>query len=92
MLNPQLSYSRLSDIQRVSSQGQVIFVGYQLNFLIVIIFSSLNNNRDIQLQCLDARALLVRTNTSTPENSLDLEWEHETLPISLIHEPSASSW
>ncbi|KAF7279828.1 hypothetical protein GWI33_006686 [Rhynchophorus ferrugineus] len=72
VLNPQLSYSRLSDI-RVSSQGSL-------------------NNRDIQLQCLDARALLIRTNTSTPENSLDLEWEHETLPISLIHEPSASSW
>ncbi|XP_057651243.1 uncharacterized protein LOC130890869 isoform X1 [Diorhabda carinulata] len=49
-------------------------------------------SRDIQLQYLDARALLQRTATSTPASSLDLEWEHETLPISLIHDPSGSSW
>ncbi|XP_023015407.2 uncharacterized protein isoform X1 [Leptinotarsa decemlineata] len=49
-------------------------------------------SRDIQLQCLDARALLQRTTTSTPASSLDLEWEHETLPISMIHDPSGSSW
>lgn len=53
---------------------------------------SLYTTRDIQLQYLDAKALLGRTNTSTPDNSLDLEWEHETLPISFIHEPSGSSW
>jgi hypothetical protein len=49
-------------------------------------------SRDIQLQCLDARALLSRTATSTPVSSLDLEWEHETIPISVIHDPSGSSW
>ncbi|KAJ3662357.1 hypothetical protein Zmor_006711 [Zophobas morio] len=49
-------------------------------------------SRDIQLQCLDARALLSRTATSTPVSSLDLEWEHETIPISMIHDPSGSSW
>ncbi|CAH0546017.1 unnamed protein product [Brassicogethes aeneus] len=49
-------------------------------------------SRDIQLQCLDARALLARTATSTPASSLDLEWEHETLPVSMIHDPSGSSW
>ncbi|XP_028135676.1 uncharacterized protein LOC114330525 isoform X1 [Diabrotica virgifera virgifera] len=49
-------------------------------------------SRDIQLQCLDARALLQRTATSTPASSLDLEWEHETLPASMIHDPSGSSW
>ncbi|KAG5889430.1 hypothetical protein JTB14_032763 [Gonioctena quinquepunctata] len=49
-------------------------------------------SRDIQLQFLDARALLQRTTTSTPASSLDLEWEHETLPISMIHDPSGSSW
>ncbi|XP_030751006.1 uncharacterized protein LOC115878596 [Sitophilus oryzae] len=73
MLNPNHSYSRLSERQRALSQGSF-------------------NNRDIQLQSLDAGALLGRTNTSTPENSLDLEWEHETLPVSLVHDPSASSW
>ncbi|CAH1105723.1 unnamed protein product [Psylliodes chrysocephalus] len=49
-------------------------------------------SKDIQLQCLDARALLQRTATSTPASSLDLEWEHETLPISMVHDPSGSSW
>ncbi|XP_044256582.1 uncharacterized protein LOC123006270 isoform X2 [Tribolium madens] len=49
-------------------------------------------SRDIQLQCLDARALLSRTAASTPVSSLDLEWEHETIPISMIHDPSGSSW
>ncbi|XP_049819735.1 uncharacterized protein LOC109603209 [Aethina tumida] len=49
-------------------------------------------SRDIQLQCLDARALMSRTAASTPASSLDLEWEHETLPISMIHDPSGSSW
>ncbi|XP_066138134.1 uncharacterized protein [Euwallacea fornicatus] len=49
--------------------------------------------KDIQMQCLDARALLNRTSISTPDISLDLEWEHETLPVSsIIHDPSASSW
>nr|CAH7753716.1 unnamed protein product [Callosobruchus chinensis] len=49
-------------------------------------------SKDIQLQCLDARALLQRTATSTPASSLDLEWEHETLPVSTLYDPSASSW
>ncbi|KAH1002540.1 hypothetical protein HUJ04_008620 [Dendroctonus ponderosae] len=53
-------------------------------------------SRDIQLQFLDARALLssasLSTRASTPENSLELEWEHETLPCSIIHEASGSSW
>ncbi|CAH1968908.1 unnamed protein product [Acanthoscelides obtectus] len=49
-------------------------------------------SRDIQLQCLDARALLQRTATSTPASSLDLEWEHETLPVSTLYDPSGSSW
>lgn len=52
----------------------------------------LSTGRDIQLQCLDARALLQRTTTSTPASSLDLEWEHETLPISMAQDPSGSSW
>ncbi|XP_050295805.1 uncharacterized protein LOC126735757 isoform X2 [Anthonomus grandis grandis] len=69
LVNPQLSYQRLPESQRVSPQS-----------------------KDIQLQCLDARALLGRTDTATPENSLDLEWEHETLPVSMVHEPSGSSW
>ncbi|KAJ8924993.1 hypothetical protein NQ315_001158 [Exocentrus adspersus] len=49
-------------------------------------------SRDIQLQCLDARALLQRTTSSTPASSVDLEWEHETLPISIVNDPSGSSW
>lgn len=49
-------------------------------------------SRDIPLQCLDARALLARTAESTPASSLDLEWEHETLPVSLINDASGSSW
>ncbi|XP_018564059.1 uncharacterized protein LOC108905596 [Anoplophora glabripennis] len=49
-------------------------------------------SHDIQLQCLDARALLQRTATSTPASSIDLEWEHETLPVSIINDPSGSSW
>nr|CAI5845906.1 unnamed protein product [Callosobruchus analis] len=49
-------------------------------------------SKDIQLQCLDARALLQRTATSTPASSLDLEWEHETLPVSTLYDPSGSSW
>lgn len=57
----------------------------------MVLFSSYHK-KDIQLQCLDARALLGRgslsTRASTPENSLDLEWEHETL----VHNPSTSSW
>ncbi|CAG9770602.1 unnamed protein product [Ceutorhynchus assimilis] len=73
LLNPQLSYQRLPESQRVSPQSSYI-------------------SKDIQLQYLDAGALLERTNTSTPDNSLDLEWEHETLPISIKHEPSCSSW
>lgn len=58
---------------------------------IVLNFSS-STSHDIQLQCLDAKALLQRTTTSTPASSLDLEWEHETLPISMVHDPSGSSW
>ncbi|GJQ67210.1 hypothetical protein Trydic_g14714 [Trypoxylus dichotomus] len=50
------------------------------------------NSKDIPLQCLDAKALLIRTTMSTPASSLDLEWEHETLPVSMVHDPSASSW
>ncbi|KRT80178.1 hypothetical protein AMK59_8695 [Oryctes borbonicus] len=50
------------------------------------------NSRDIPLQCLDAKALLIRTTMSTPASSLDLEWEHETLPVSLVHDPSGGSW
>uniref|UniRef100_A0A6P7FKZ7 Uncharacterized protein LOC114330525 isoform X2 n=1 Tax=Diabrotica virgifera virgifera TaxID=50390 RepID=A0A6P7FKZ7_DIAVI len=62
--------------------------------LSILHFSSKRSctSRDIQLQCLDARALLQRTATSTPASSLDLEWEHETLPASMIHDPSGSSW
>ncbi|XP_050295804.1 uncharacterized protein LOC126735757 isoform X1 [Anthonomus grandis grandis] len=73
LVNPQLSYQRLPESQRVSPQSSYA-------------------SKDIQLQCLDARALLGRTDTATPENSLDLEWEHETLPVSMVHEPSGSSW
>ncbi|KAI4469812.1 ectonucleotide pyrophosphatase/phosphodiesterase [Holotrichia oblita] len=50
------------------------------------------NSKDIPLQCLDAKALLVRTTMSTPASSLDLEWEHETLPVSIVHDPSGGSW
>ncbi|KAK9720856.1 hypothetical protein QE152_g21826 [Popillia japonica] len=50
------------------------------------------NSKDIPLQCLDAKALLVRTTMSTPASSLDLEWEHETLPVSIAHDPSGGSW
>ncbi|XP_017786296.1 PREDICTED: uncharacterized protein LOC108569301 [Nicrophorus vespilloides] len=51
------------------------------------------NSRDIPLQCLDAKALLAHTTASTPLSSLDLEWEHETLPISSAQDASAgSSW
>ncbi|GLV32098.1 uncharacterized protein CBL_11946 [Carabus blaptoides fortunei] len=57
--------------------------------------SSIHGRNDIPLQCLDVRALLTRngapTTSSTPVSSLDLEWEHETLPVS-IHDPSVSSW
>ncbi|KAF2883302.1 hypothetical protein ILUMI_22862 [Ignelater luminosus] len=35
---------------------------------------------------------MARTTTSTPASSLDLEWEHEGLPLSMTHDPSASSW
>lgn len=49
-------------------------------------------SKDIPLQCLDARALLARTSTSTPGSSLDLEWEHETLPTTIINEHSAGTW
>nr|XP_022916002.1 uncharacterized protein LOC111425943 [Onthophagus taurus] len=48
--------------------------------------------KDIPLQCLDAKALLARTNMSTPASSLDLEWEHETLPISMVNDASGGSW
>ncbi|KAL1517254.1 hypothetical protein ABEB36_001041 [Hypothenemus hampei] len=75
LLKPQLSYRRLSESQRVLPQSSYF-------------------KRDIQLQCLDARALLRRTSissrASTPTSSLDLEWEHETLPVSsLVY---GSSW
>ncbi|KAF5297358.1 hypothetical protein FQR65_LT01288 [Abscondita terminalis] len=54
--------------------------------------SSSYNSRDIPLQCLDVRALMVHTTTSTPASSLDLEWEHEALPPSLMCDPSTNSW
>ncbi|XP_060535224.1 uncharacterized protein LOC132707396 [Cylas formicarius] len=73
LLNPPLSYSRLSESQRLPSTSSCV-------------------SRDIPLQCLDARALLDQANTPTPENSLDLEWEHETLPPSALNDTSRSSW
>ncbi|KAK4873422.1 hypothetical protein RN001_015451 [Aquatica leii] len=54
--------------------------------------SSSYNSRDIPLQCLDVRALMAHTTTSTPASSLDLEWEHEALPPSLVCDPSTNSW
>ncbi|XP_031356233.1 uncharacterized protein LOC116180404 isoform X2 [Photinus pyralis] len=54
--------------------------------------SSSYNSRDIPMQCLDVRALMAHTTTSTPASSLDLEWEHEALPPSVIGDPSTNSW
>ncbi|KAF5296167.1 hypothetical protein FQA39_LY12621 [Lamprigera yunnana] len=54
--------------------------------------SSSYNSRDIPLQCLDVRALMAHTTMSTPASSLDLEWEHEGLPSSVMCDPSTNSW
>ncbi|XP_025835551.1 uncharacterized protein LOC112906110 [Agrilus planipennis] len=51
-----------------------------------------SDRQNIPLQCLDARALLTNTANSTPASSLDLEWEHEALPLEVVQEPCNSSW
>ncbi|CAH1180997.1 unnamed protein product [Phyllotreta striolata] len=54
-----------------------------------------SSSKDIQLQCLDVRALLHRNSLSTVgSSSLDLEWDNETLPESVMvaRDPSWSSW
>ncbi|KAK9877194.1 hypothetical protein WA026_016942 [Henosepilachna vigintioctopunctata] len=50
-----------------------------------------STSNDIQLQCLDVRALLSHTNQSSPTTSLDLEWEHEIVPFFMVHDNSENS-
>lgn len=63
-----------------------------MNILFYKLCFSSCTSHDIPLQSLDARALLARTTESTPGSSLDLEWEHETLPISVVSDTPGRSW
>ncbi|KAL3285360.1 hypothetical protein HHI36_019468 [Cryptolaemus montrouzieri] len=54
-------------------------------------FIGSSTSNDIQLQCLDVRALIPHTNQSSPTASLDLEWEHETIPFFMVHDQSENS-
>lgn len=44
--------------------------------------ASVSSGLDTSLQTLDARNLMKQGYVPTPASSLDLEWEHEGLPIS----------
>ncbi|XP_046618144.1 uncharacterized protein LOC124304131 isoform X1 [Neodiprion virginianus] len=44
--------------------------------------ASVSSGLDVSLQTLDARNLMKHGYVPTPASSLDLEWEHEGLPIS----------
>lgn len=94
ILKPQGNpYSRLNESQQISKTRYTHFINAFWKYVTTKhIFSSSYASRDIPLQCLDARALLARTTTSTPASSLDLEWEHETIPVTMVHEASTSSW
>lgn len=91
ILNPHFtSYSRLQENQQISGARYLYII---INSFLIMHFNySSYNSKDIPLQCLDAKALLVRTTMSTPASSLDLEWEHEALPVSIAHDPSGGSW
>ena len=92
LTSPMTDSTNLDPSTKWGNWNYVAFLRKSTIHLYRLCSSSFDNRRDIPLQCLDARALLLHTTASTPGSSLDLEWEHEALPISMVNDPSGSSW